>query len=103
MDTGLWTIPIEDIRLPEAENENAAPMHDNARKPIIVVERDDHYVLLDGYNRVSGLMVAGQDTAHAVLVTDADLASRSGGDDEDWNEEMYMKYVPYLSYCGTAH
>jgi hypothetical protein len=99
MDTGLYEIAVEDIRFAgDPWQPDAAPLPSNPRLPVIVVEHPDHYRLIDGHGRVSGLRAAGAEYCHAILVSDEDLARCASGDDEAWIEEMWMKYVPTLTY-----
>ena len=106
MDTGLYNIPVEEIEFRGGFGADVVPLASNRNNPVIAIERDDCYQLIDGWGRVSGLRNAGAEYAHAILVSDEDLAERSrpvGGDDEEWNEAMWAKYAPRLEYCGTTN
>jgi len=106
MDTGLYNITTEEIEFRGGFSADVSPLRSNKGMPIIAVERDDCYQLVDGWGRVSGLLNAGTEYAQAILVSDADLAERSrpvDGDDEDWNRAMWAKYAPAYEYRGTTN
>jgi hypothetical protein len=77
-DTGLCNIPVEEIQFRGGFGQDVAPLRSNTGRPIIAIERPGHYDLLDGWGRVSGLINAGAELAHAILVSDEDLAIRVG-------------------------
>ena len=98
-DIGFYKIAVEDIRFAGDPFDADVPaLRQNKTLPIIVIERNDRYYLLDGWNRVSGLRNAGIEWCYAILVSEEDLSSRAGGDDEEWIEEMWDKYTPWLIY-----
>lgn len=102
-DTGLYSIEIEAISFSEEWGSDVSPLKSNTGMPIIVLERDNDYRLIDGWGRVSGLVNAGRDSVEAILVSEADLASKGNGDNDQWGEEMYVKYAPKYTYRCTTN
>ena len=102
-ETGLFRLCIEDIEFPGGFGDDVAPLASNIGKPVIVVEYPDHYRLVDGWGRVSGLLNAGAEEVQAIVVSAEDFAERTTtGDDEEWNAAMFAKYTRY-AYCGTTN
>ncbi len=102
-DTGLFSIAIDDVTFPGGFGDEVKPLKSNRGIPVIVLEKEDCYRLIDGWGRVSGLLNAGAEEVQAILVSEDDFARHSGGDDEDWNAEMYAKYAPRCAYPGTTN
>ncbi len=102
-DTGLYNICIEDIQFPGGFSDEVSPLRSNNGMPVIVLETEDGYRLIDGWGRVSGMLNAGCDEIQAILVSESDFAERTTtGDDEEWNAAMYARYTRY-QYCGTTN
>jgi len=99
---GLFQIPVDEISFPGGFGEDVTPLGSNRGKPIIVVERENDYRLIDGWGRVSGLINGSVEYAQAILVSDKDAADRWVGS-ETWNEAMYEKYAPQFRYPGTTN
>ena len=99
---GLFQIPVEEISFPGGFGEDVSPLKSNRGEPIIVIERNKDYRLIDGWGRVSGLLNSGAEFAQAILVTDEEAADPSAGS-ETWNEEMYELYAPQFRYPGTTN
>lgn len=92
----LTQVPISKIEFSEDWSVDVSPMSNNDRQPIIVVKKGDTYRLLDGFGRTSGLNNAGRTKAHAIIVTDGDLAElgTNASDDPEWVDKMYDIYAP---------
>ena len=104
IDTGLYNIHLEDIEFPGGFGSEVAPLSSNKGMPIIAIETEDGYRLIDGWGRCSGLLNAGCETVQAILVSEDDFADRTvSGDDEEWNAAMYAKYAPRYTYPGTTN
>ena len=102
-DTGLWNIPVDEIEFPAEFGDEVSALRSNQGKPVIVIETETGFRLIDGWGRVSGLINSGAAEAEAILVSEEDLAERTvSGDDEEWNAAMYAKYTQY-DYCGTTN
>lgn len=97
-------IHICDLEFPGGLSLDVTPLDDNDRMPIIVVETNSGYRLIDGFGRASGMENAGRETIRAIIVTAADAAERTTtGDDEDWNKAMYARYTPALTYSASTN
>ena len=91
----LAKIWISDIEFPGGLSAEVSPLRGNARMPIIVSETDTGYVLHDGFGRASGMNNAGCELTHAIIVSNEDLAERTGdGDDAEWVAAMHTRYAP---------
>ena len=104
IDTGLYNIHLGDIEFPGGFGNEVFPLNSNKGIPIIAVETEEGYRLIDGWGRCSGLLNAGRETVQAILVSEGDVADRTvSGDDEKWNAEMYRKYAPQYAYPGSTN
>jgi hypothetical protein len=99
---GLFQIPTDEVSFPGGFGEDVTPLETNRGKPIIVVERDDDYRLIDGWGRMSGLLNADAEWVQAIVVSPREAAERGAGS-EEWNEDMYDKYAPQFRYPGTTN
>jgi hypothetical protein len=103
-DTGLFMIHLSDIEFPGGFGSEVAPLSSNKGIPIIAIETEDGYRLIDGWGRCSGLLNAGRETVQAILVSEDDFANRTvSGDDEEWNAEMYAQYAAHYQYHATTN
>jgi hypothetical protein len=102
-DTGLYMLGLDEVQFPGGFGSDVAPLASNKGKPVIAIEIEDGFRLIDGWGRVSGLLNAGAEQVQAILVSEEDLADRTvGGDDEAWNIAIYSKYTNY-NYSGTTN
>jgi hypothetical protein len=102
-DTGIHVLDLDDVQFPGGFGGDVAPLASNKGKPVIAIEIEDGFRLIDGWGRVSGLINAGAEQAQAILISEEDLAERTvGGDDEAWNAAIYARYTSYR-YCGTTN
>lgn len=103
-DTGLFMIHLSDVEFPGGFGREVTALKSNKGMPIIVIENEECYRLVDGWGRCSGLINAGCETVQAILVSDDDFAERSvTGDDEQWNADMYARYAPQYAYSATTN
>ena len=102
-EPGLFMLEIDDVDFPGGFGEDVRPLKSNVGMPVIAVEVEDGFRLIDGWGRVSGLINAGAKKVQAILVDAEDLAHHNGeGDDEWWNAAIYRKYTSY-DYAGTTN
>ncbi|MFN9295066.1 MAG: hypothetical protein ACK6EB_43880 [Planctomyces sp.] len=103
-ETGLFNIHTEDIQFVGGFSDEVSPLRSNKGMPVIVLETEDGYRLIDGWGRVSGLLNAGAELTQAICISEEDFAERTTtGDDEEWNAEMYARYAPQYTYAGTTN
>lgn len=90
-------VPIDELEFPGGFGDEVTPLHDNRQMPIIVQETYTGWRVIDGWGRASGMQNAGEEEIHVIIVTEGDIAERSGaGDDADWVAAMYARYAPNL-------
>jgi hypothetical protein len=63
-ETGLFNVHTEDIQFPGGFSDDVSPLRSNKGMPVIVLETEDGYRLIDGWGRVSGLLNAGAEAGH---------------------------------------
>lgn len=87
-------INIDEITFSEKWSDEVTPLKHNAGMPIIVRQTATGYALQDGFGRTSGMINAGCSEIEAIIVSADDVEERSGaGDDQDWIEYLYQKYL----------
>ena len=102
-DCGLFDLPTDELEFPGGFGDEVAALKSNFEMPIIAIETETGFRVIDGWGRCSGLINAGAEEVHAILVSEVDLEERTvSGDDEDWNAAMYARYTSYR-YCGTTN
>lgn len=101
---GLKRITVEDLEFPGGLSDDVTPLDSNWDKPIIAVETETGFRVIDGFGRSSGMKNGGNEEIYAILVSLGDLKERTvSGDDEDWNREMYARYAPSRTYRATTN
>jgi len=104
VDVALRGAKHETIQFVGGFSDEVSPLRSNKGMPVIVLETEDGYRLIDGWGRVSGLLNAGAELTQAICVSADDLAERTTtGDDEEWNAAMYARYAPQYTYHGTTN
>lgn len=102
-ETGLFMLDLDDVQFPGGFGSEVSPLESNVGSPVIAVETEDGFRLIDGWGRVSGLINAGAEQVQAILIDADDLAHHSGeGDDEWWSAAIYRKYTSY-EYAATTN